>query len=407
MTMSRTMPAVLDIRNGGRQPLLFSEAEMERRMRGLRERMATHGLDAVLFTSYHNICYFSQYLPVRFGRNYALIVDRERSVLVASSIDYGQPRRRAWCDDVVSYTDWERENFFRALRSVLPTQCRMGVEEDDMQLALADTLRDRMPAVETVAFSEPVMRQRMIKSEEEIAHIASMCEIANIGGRACIEAVRPGIAEYEVAMEGTSAMMRAIAERWPHLELRDSWIWFQSGINTDGAHNPLTTRRLRSGDILSLNCFPMVGGYYTALERTLFLGELPQARRRVWETNCRVFEKGRELLRPGARCSDIARALDEIYAAEGLLDYRTFGYGHSFGVLCHYYGREAGLELREDVDTILEPGMVVSMEPMVALPEGHPAAGGYRDHDVLVITPEGNRNLTDFPYGPDQLVIGL
>ena len=45
-----------------------------------------------------------------------------------------------------------------------------------------------------------------------------------------------------------------------------------------------------------------------------------------------------------------------------MLKYRTFGYGHSFGVLSHYYGREAGLELREDIDTVLEPGMVVSME---------------------------------------------
>ena len=49
--------------------------------------------------------------------------------------------------------------------------------------------------------------------------------------------------------------------------------------------------------------------------------------------------------------------------------YRTFGYGHSFGVLCHYYGREGGLELREDCDTVLEPGMVVSMEPMIMIPK--------------------------------------
>ena len=53
-------------------------------------------------------------------------------------------------------------------------------------------------------------------------------------------------------------------------ELMDTWIWFQSGINTDGAHNPLTNRRIQDGDILSLNCFPMIQGYYTALERTMF-----------------------------------------------------------------------------------------------------------------------------------------
>ena len=50
-------------------------------------------------------------------------------------------------------------------------------------------------------------------------------------------------------------------------------MWFQSGINTDGAHNWATTAQVQRGDILSLNCFPMISGYYTALERTLFCGE--------------------------------------------------------------------------------------------------------------------------------------
>ena len=44
------------------------------------------------------------------------------------------------------------------------------------------------------------------------------------------------------------------------LLLIPAWTWLQSGINTDGAHNPVTTRPVASGDILSLNCFPMIQG---------------------------------------------------------------------------------------------------------------------------------------------------
>jgi creatinase len=50
--------------------------------------------------------------------------------------------------------------------------------------------------------------------------------------------------------------------------------------------------------------------------------------------------------------------------------------------------------------------MVVSMEPMIMIPEGEPGAGGYREHDILVITPEGNVNVTAFPYGPERCVVG-
>ena len=110
---------------------------------------------------------------------------------------------------------------------------------------------------------------------------------------------------------------------------------------------------------------------------------------------------------PGNKCSDIAKELNAMYAEKDLLQYRSFGYGHSFGVLCHYYGREAGLELREDCETVLEPGMVVSMEPMITIPEGMPGAGGYREHDILVITEDGNTQHHRLPLragAPDREV---
>jgi hypothetical protein len=44
---------------------------------------------------------------------------------------------------------------------------------------------------------------------------------------------------------------------FPDAELMDTWIWFRSGINSDGAHNPVPARQLKQSDILNLNCFPM------------------------------------------------------------------------------------------------------------------------------------------------------
>ena len=200
-------------------------------------------------------------------------------------------------------------------------------------------------------------------------------------------------------------METEIARAFPDSELRDTWVWFQSGLNTDGAHNPVTTRKLQMGDILSLNAFPMISGYYTALERTLFLGEPDEASLKIWQANVDAHELGISLIQPGNSCSQICRGINEFFSERDLLQYRTFGYGHSFGVLSHYYGREAGLELREDIDTVLEPGMVVSMEPMLTIPDNMAGAGGYREHDILIITEEGAVNITGFPYGPEHNII--
>jgi creatinase len=149
----------------------------------------------------------------------------------------------------------------------------------------------------------------------------------------------------------------------------------------------------------------MISGYYTALERTMFLGVVDDASLQLWEANVGAHELGLSLIQPGARCSDICAQINDHFASRDLLQYRTFGYGHSFGLLSHYYGRETGLELREDIDTALEPGMVVSIEPMITIPQGQPGAGGYREHDILVVTPDGADNITGFPYGPESNII--
>ena len=206
-------------------------------------------------------------------------------------------------------------------------------------------------------------------------------------------------------MAGRDAMEKAIAKYHPDSELRDTWVWFQSGINTDGAHNPVTTRKLKRGDILSLNTFPMISGYYTALERTLFVEEVDNASMKAWEANVKVHRHGLKLIKPGVKCSEITAELNNLFSELGYLHRRTFGYGHSFGVLSHYYGREGKLELREDIETVLKPNMVVSMEPMIMIPDGEAGSGGYREHDILVVNENGAENITKFPFGPEHNII--
>ncbi|MFP7674998.1 aminopeptidase P family protein [Marivita sp. S0852] len=391
--------------NGEKAPGTFSDAEMQRRLDDIRAHMAKESIDAALFTSYHCVNYYSDFLYCQFGRRYGFLVDHNIATSISAGIDGGQPWRRTFGGKNVTYTDWQKDNYFHAIRTLTGGVKRLGIEFDHITIDTLNLLKSEFPNIEFVDIAEASMRLRMIKSAEEIAHIEKMTRIADIGGAACVEAIAVGVPEHEVALHSTGTMVREIAKVWPDGELLDTWTWFQSGVNTDGAHNPVTSRKIEHGDILSLNCFPMVAGYYVALERTLFAESASDEHIKMWELNCKVHDRGKELLVPGAKCSDIAKELNEIYQEADLLQYRSFGYGHSFGVLCHYYGREAGLELREDCETVLEKGMVVSMEPMITIPENMPGAGGYREHDILVIEDDGNRNITGFPYGPDHLIV--
>lgn len=390
--------------NGDKVKPTFSADEMSRRQNAMRKIMEELKLDAAILTSYHNICYFSDFLYCYFGRRYAFVITDSQATTVSAGIDAGQPYRRTFGDNL-TYTDWQRDNYFHALQQLLPGVKRVGIEFDHVSIDLRRLFEGAFPGVEFIDVGAPTMWLRTIKSAEEIVLIKEGAATADIGGAAIASAIREGVPEYEVALAGTQAMVRHIAERFPHAELMDTWVWFQSGINTDGAHNPVTSRQVQKGDILSLNCFPMISGYYTALERTLFLDHASDEHLRIWEINCKVHRRGLELLKPGARCGDVATELNEIYREAGLLGYRSFGYGHSFGVLSHYYGREAGVELREDINTVLQPGMIVSMEPMLTLPEGMPGAGGYREHDILVMGETDAENITGFPFGPESNIL--
>ena len=400
-------PDYFNLKNGNKSKLPFSKSEYERRLKGLRELINQHDLEMILLTSMHGIAYYSGFLYTSFGRPYGCVVTQDKCITVSPNIDAGQPWRRSISENII-YTDWKKDNFLKALVSIVgkkQTPKRFGIENDHLTIDMQSKIKSIFTDTELINIAPDAMKQRMIKSKEEIELIKSGSKVADVGARALVKKIRIGAKEIDISIAGRDAMELEISRLYPNSELRDTWVWFQSGINTDGAHNPVTSRKLQRGDVLSLNTFPMISGYYTALERTLFLEEVDDASLKAWEANIKVHKRGLKLVKPGAKCSEITNELNDLFAQLGYLHRRTFGYGHSFGILSPYYGREAGLEFREDVHTVLEPGMVVSMEPMVFIPEGEPGAGGYREHDILVIREKDAENITTFPFGPEHNII--
>ena len=400
-------PDFFTLNNGEKAKLPFSIKEYEQRVDKLRAIMDQSNLDMVILTSMHNIAYYTGFIYCSFGRPYGCVVTKNKITTISANIDSNQPWRRSHCDNII-YTDWKKDNFLKAIVSIIgrddPPR-NIGIENDHVTLEIREKIGSIFAFSVFKDISKELMKLRMIKSNKEIEIIKNGARIADIGGEEAVKNIREGISELEVAIVARNKMEREIAKTYPDAEYMDTWVWFQSGLNTDGAHNPKTNRKLVDGDILSLNTFPMISGYYTALERTLFLNKVDDVSLKAWEANVKVHKRGLELIKPGVKCSDICIELNELFAELGYLEYRTFGYGHSFGLLSHFYGRESGLELREDIDTVLTENMVISMEPMILIPEGKPGAGGYREHDILVIGKNKSENITKFPFGPEHNII--
>ena len=400
-------PDFFELKNGSKVKLPFSQTEYQNRLDKLRTTISKNNLDMIILTSMHNIAYYTGFIYCSFGRPYGCVISEKKIVTISANIDSSQPWRRSFCDNVI-YTDWKKDNFLKAIVSIIGKDQppnNIGIENDHVTIEIKEKLNSLFSFSKFKDVSKDLMKLRIIKSKEEIEIIRNGAKIADIGAGEIVKHIKVGASELEIAMTGRNKMELEIAKIYPKAEYMDTWVWFQSGINTDGAHNPKTSRKLVSGDILSLNTFPMISGYYIALERTLFLNNVDDASLKAWEANIKIHKRGLELIKPGVKCSEICHELNDIFVQLGYLQYRTFGYGHSFGVLSHFYGREAGLELREDVDTILQPNMVISMEPMIMIPEGKPGSGGYREHDMLIVNDNGAENITKFPIGPENNII--
>ncbi|MEL6437201.1 MAG: aminopeptidase P family N-terminal domain-containing protein, partial [Pseudomonadota bacterium] len=293
--MTANRPEFFMRHDGGKAKLPFSNDEYQRRLSGLRAMMAEEDVPVVLLTSMHNIAYYSGFLYCAFGRPYACVVTQDACTTVSANIDASQPWRRSFEDNVI-YTDWKRDNYWRAVKELVGAAKLIGIEGDHFTLQQSQKLADFIDDVDVIDIARAAMRQRMVKSREEIDLIRHGAAVADIGGMAIRDAIKPGAREVDIAAIGRNAMESEIARRFPDAEYRDTWVWFQSGINTDGAHNPLTSRALEAGDILSLNTFPMISGYYTALERTLLLGEPDAASMKYRECNVEAHELGLSLI---------------------------------------------------------------------------------------------------------------
>ena len=185
--------------------------------------MEKEGIGAVVMTSLHNINYYSGYLYCSMGRQYGLVITPNSSTVISNGVDGGQPWRRSLgANDNITYTDWQRDNFFYAISNHLSDVVgSIGLELDHVSIDNMRKFNEALPN-KKVDIGKLAMHLRMVKSPEEIAIIREGSRIADIAGAAVVEAMHEGVPEYEVALASTRAMVREVAKTFPQAESMDS-----------------------------------------------------------------------------------------------------------------------------------------------------------------------------------------
>lgn len=257
---------------------------------------------------------------------------------------------------------------------------RLAFEAGHTTVAAHRRRVEALAGTELVATNDLVERRRARKDAQEIAAIRRAQSLTEHALVSALEEWRGGT-EAELALDIETRIRRTGAQG----------VSFEVIVAT-GEHAALPHARPRDAavparGVLLIDVGARVDGYCSDMTRT-FLRGAADPMPKVHAAVVRALEAGCDAVRPGARAADVDAAARDVLAAEGLADLFTHTTGHGVGLDIH----EAPRLSRESED-VLEPGMVVTVEPGVYIA----GVGGVRVEDLLVVTEDGADNLTTLP----------
>jgi len=307
-------------------------------------------------------------------------------------------RTRAKCElETVRYFEYpapEAENWFDVYAPLIKEDDCVGVES-----AMTLRIYDRTPGdkIKTDIIDEV----RLVKTEYEIGRNVHACQILNEGHDKLLEVCRPGMMLFELYGAVTQVMMARVVTEIPManpLISRPVAIVLPPSLSHDPHNFTNVFLQMEQGGPHVSGVAGQIDGYGVELERTFFLGSVPDKARDPFQVMMEGRTLAYEQLKPGANMSNIDASVRKVYEKAGYGDKILHRTGHGFGITGH-----EGPYLAVGYNRELQPGMLVSIEPGIYIP----GLGGFRHSDTVLITNDGYIKLTDAPDSLEELTIQL
>ena len=382
-------------------PALFCVQEMQSRVSHLQEVMDERGVDCAIATSVHTSFYYTGFwFGYPYGRYAAAVIPKMgEPILIAPNMESRRARAFSWVKDVRAYSD-EQSTSVQLINEAKKichelglVRGKIGIEKDVIPFGLYKGLRQSLPSASFEDISVAMMKQRLIKTQEEIAVARKGAEICRVAVRAGEDAIAEGATEVDVAI---AAELKAAAEHvrvFPDIEFASGQARCKSGSRSLMGHTPASSKKLIKGEVIQFGTNHYALGYHHTLHRQRIIGPVPEDVKQRFDVRLEAALTAMDSIRPGILCSEIDRIAFRVFEKAGYVDFKGFGTGHSFGLFGPFWGREELGELRIYNDTPIEEGMILSVEPSLYFPD----LGGLMTVDMVLVTRDGHEVLTDYP----------
>lgn len=343
---------------------------MNAKLQWLRNNMSSLDLQGLILTNCDNI----RYLTNMEAEGIFLLTRKENIFITDGRYIEQVHRTLTLFDEIIVYdvhdvSKDDYENFFLFCENV-------GFEEYDISYAKYKEYIRKFKIHNFVETDHMIEKQRMIKDEEEISNIQKACEITDNCFSYLLSYIKPGMTEKEIANE--------IEE---YYKQRSDGLSFEtivaSGENTSQPHAVPTNRKIQEKDIITIDMGCKVNGYCSDMTRTIFVGEIPEKVKPVYDLVLKNQLQTQKQYRDGANTRQLTKMVENDFKLHG---YELIhGLGHGVGMQIHeepYINYHSDIPLRENMIVTNEPGIYI------------PGEFGVRIEDTTQITKFGCINLT-------------
>jgi Xaa-Pro dipeptidase len=326
-----------------------------------------------------SIGYLSGFSSEPHERLLALVVREGAAVLIVPGLEQESAASAARGVEVRAWQDGSDP--WREVSAALDGKAagRLGVEKSHLPLAAWERLQAIAGGDATPLDLAPTIRaMRARKTSEELALLERAARITDQVTLRALAMAEPGRSELEISSE----IGFLVAQAGARLSFETI---VGSGPNTALPHLRPGARQLRAGDLVMVDCGAALEGYKADITRTVVLGEPDQRQQEVFDAVLEAHDAAASAVRAGVTAGQVDEAARGVIRAAGLGDFFIHRTGHGLGLEAH-----EDPSLDPGSATVLEAGMVVTVEPGVYVP----GWGGVRIEDDLVVEERGSRSLT-------------
>ncbi len=343
------------------------------RLDSLRSSLRAGGFDALLVNSLPDIRYLTGFT----GSNALLVITPRRAVLATDGRYTVQSRTEVKGADTLIVAGSLFDGLIRAVlrRAVL----RVGVQKESLTVAAFGRMRTHRPRWSWRSADDIVSKTRHTKDSSEIELIRKAVGISDRVFGSILRILAPGVRESEVAAE-ISYLHRTLGADADAFEPIVA-----SGVRGALPHARASDKKIRAGELVTLDFGCRVGGYHSDITRTVAVGRVSRTLKRMHEAVLSAQRAALATIRAEIPARDpdaIARTILRRYRLEKRF---THSLGHGLGLEVHEAPRLAATS-RE----MLKAGMVVTVEPGVYVP----GVGGVRIEDDVVVHQSGAEVLS-------------